>query len=97
MVLIAGQNARLGTIKVESVRGNLVTGVFTPEAVPHALMDLLREYHNLAEEQILSLLDDIERKIESYDLNVINPSDGSMNRIRDLQLNPDNEISFRLC
>jgi hypothetical protein len=51
---------------------------------------------DLAESQVLGLLDELENQLKSYGLEVMDPTTSLRIPIFDLQLTRDNRISYRL-
>ena len=66
--IIDEQGNLLAVIQVDEYASNRFEGVILSSKFPNELMELLREFEGLANEQALSLLDEVERKIAAYNL-----------------------------
>lgn len=78
-------------IEITSVSDNLFSGTIIKHNFSDEQIKLFKEYENLVNNQVLSLLDEIENKIESFGFKL----NEDMIAIFDLQIWNLKELSFR--
>jgi hypothetical protein len=72
-------------------------GQLIREDMPPGLRSALQEYHELIEDQVLSLLDEAQAKVRSWDLRVVGiPGRTTSARLIDFQLNPDGTFALEI-
>lgn len=82
----------LGKVNIIKISDGLYQGKFTPMDFPEELKNLFKYYEDLANNQIFSLLDNIEEQIETWGIVLSN----NVAKPKDIQIMNENEISFRL-
>ena len=86
---------KLGTILVERCEGNLRVGKIVPEEWPTDLQEVFSRYEQLINDQVLSILDEVEKEIDAYGFRVSSGSTQNGEPITDLQITSDHRVSFR--
>lgn len=85
---------RIGQVVVENVHGDLVFGRFVPGEGFARVEPLFDEFNELVNDQILSLLDEVDARIDALGLH-LRAADGPMPAINDVQIG-GGTINFRL-
>jgi hypothetical protein len=94
LYLIDQSAARLATIDVSLV-GDHFEGTISLESTSPQLKRLFQDYEAIVEGQVLSLLDEIEQKIDTLQVRTVFDN-GSVANVCDLQVFPStNSVSFK--
>jgi len=78
-------------IEITSISGDLYSGHIVTQKFTGEQIELFKEYENIVNNQALSILDEVENKIESFGFKLKNES----LCIFDLQIWNMNKLSFR--
>jgi hypothetical protein len=89
-VTLAGNSAPcLGRIAIDQVRDRRILGTFTPGPDFAAIEPLVREYEEIINDQIFSLLDEFAAKFEQLGLHLISADGQLIGPVDDLQIASD--------
>lgn len=97
MLLKDRRGRRLGTILVDRIENGSHRGWFVPDDWPTELRELFEEYDTLINDQVFSVLDEIEAKIDAHGLCVSRGGSESCDPITNVHITPNRRISFRLA
>jgi hypothetical protein len=90
-----GQNHLLGIVEIDQIDGDIVFGRFTPGSDYPGVASLFAEYVAAANEQVLSVVGELDQTIGALGLHLLSlPQGGSLPAIYDVQIG-DGTISFR--
>ncbi len=90
------QNRELGQVVVDRLEGNLVFGRFSPGASYPEVERLFAEYIEAANEQLLSVVGELDAAIDALGLHLRSPDNASgLPAIYDVQIG-DGIITFRI-
>ncbi len=93
--LYDGQGRDLGRVVVERVEGDLVFGRFTPGPHYPAVASLFAEFIEAANQQLLSVVGELDATIRALGLHLVAPGYPSLPAIEDVQIG-DGVITFRV-
>lgn len=98
LILTDRHSRRLGKILVEGTSGAQYLGKFLPDEHGWTtdLKQLFDEHDNLINDQIFSLLDEIESRIEACGLCVVQPETSRCFLVANMHVTANNELSIRL-
>lgn len=87
----------LGNLDVHAVENGLYRGELLSAKLPPELLDALRELEEIVDDQVFSLLDEVQDRIDRFELAVQCTPGGPTRRIEDVQLFEGRRISFRVA
>ena len=93
--LVNGQGGDLGQVVIERTEGDLVFGRFTPGPAFSHVEPLFAEYVEAANQQLLSVVGDLDAKISALGLHLGSPEGTSLPAIYDIQIGAG-IITFRI-
>ncbi|MBI1287897.1 MAG: hypothetical protein GC178_09990 [Flavobacteriales bacterium] len=92
MDVVDRTNQLVGKVKSPIKSGNSYSGKFEAISMPSELMELFRRYEDYANNQMLSLLDDIDFEIEGYGLKLKDSGEKMLN----VQIMNGDDITFKV-
>jgi hypothetical protein len=92
--LTDSRGRELGTIAVEAVRDELLTGTFAPGQDYAAVRQLFLGFEDAADAQALGIVDEFEKQIEGLGLFIRSPGNSPV-RVFDVQIWSDGGFSCR--
>jgi hypothetical protein len=95
LLLMDNLNRRLGQVTIERVEGNLVLGQFEPGPDYPAVEQLFAEYIEAANEQLLSVVGDLDATIRQLGLRLFCPGVAPLPAIDDVQIGMG-RVNFRI-
>jgi hypothetical protein len=96
-VVLAGDGSpHLGSIVVDDVREGRVLGTFTPGPDFGSIEPLVREYEEIINDQIFSLLDEFGAKLAALRLELVSADGQVIGSVNDLQIASDGGTLVRL-
>lgn len=96
VTLASASCPRLGWIAVEALRDGRVLGTFTPGPDFGSIEPLVREYEEVINDQIFSLLDEYDAKFNALGLHVLSADGRLIDAVHDLQIASDGGAAVRL-
>ncbi len=94
--LVDAQERMLALIEIESMKGDVYCGQIIKNSFATEIQTIFDEFDEIVNGQMFSFLDEIEAKIHSLDLRVVEHLGYPPIPVNDLQISTDGGISFRV-
>ncbi len=96
MFLVDSQKNILAKLKIHEIKDNLCLGDIIDDHLPDNIREAFLEYEKMINNQMFSFLDDIEIKINDFDLAVSQEDKIKPLKISDFQMMSNGKISFKI-
>ena len=95
-LLKVGMDRVLGKVLVTEVKESLILGELEKGPDFHLFQDLFQEHERAANDQLLSIADEIEDRIQALNPHVSSEKEKVATSVYDLQIMGETDVSFRL-